>query len=98
MNWRKFLIFVGLVLIVTVILWGIDQGRAQQAPQQNKSSAVQTQGKDINLKGAQEQAAATRAALGLQRSVTNADRKAAAERNAARRAAAPEATKGGVTK
>ncbi len=95
MKTRRFLIFISFLLIIAVLLWGVDRTTPQQAPK--KKGPVQAQ-KLTNLNQAVEQAAAQRASYGLQRSVTNADRKAAAERNAARRAAAPEATKGGATK
>ncbi len=102
MNWRRFLILMGFVLTVTVILWGFDQGRAQQATKGN-SPTLQTPGKSPNPQGqAVEKAAAQRASYGLQRSVTNAQREAAAARAAVRRAEAaraatlPPAERGGA--
>ena len=77
----KFLIFVSLVLVA--LSWGFNLTWAQ-APTQN-GSAPQGQ-ENLNLKD-QEAAAAVRAEQGLHKSVTNAQRKAAAERNAERRAA-----------
>ncbi len=99
MKTRRFLIFMSFLLIVTVLLWGIDGGWAQQAPK--KKAPAQAQ-KLTNLNQAVEQAAAERAYYGYQRSVTNAQREAAAARAAARRAEAarastvPPAGKGGT--
>jgi hypothetical protein len=91
----KFLIFVSLVL--AALAWGIDQSWAQQAPKKNVP-APQTQAQPANLAQAEEEAAAVRAEQGLHRSVTNAQRKAAAARNASRSAAAAAPAAEGGTK
>ena len=95
MSKRKFLILMSLILALSVVAWGIDLGYAQQAP----GSAPQTQPNLTELEKFQEELAARRAAQGQMRSTTDVQRKAAAERNAARRAKALQANpQGEVTK
>lgn len=84
---RRFLIFVTFLWMLAALVWGVDPGRAQQ-PANSGGSTPPIPGKMWNLNLAMEQAAAERAAQGLARSMTNAQRKAAAERTKVRQAAA----------
>jgi len=85
MSKRKFLIFMSLVLAVVVLAWGIGQIYAQS---QNGNGNGNGNAHQNQLKDAENAAAALRAAQGLHRGVTSDQRWAAAERNAARIAAA----------
>ena len=88
MSKRKFLMFMSLVLAVVVLSWGVDLGWAQSPNSNGNGPPSQPPGQQWTLNDAENAAAALRAAQGLHRGVTNDQRWAAAERNAARRAAA----------
>ncbi len=87
------MILMCFVLALVAFSWGVDLAGAQQAPSKNGPGS-QTQ---ANIqKQAQNEAAAIRAAQGLPRSITQAQREAAAARNAAaRHAGTPAKTEGG---
>lgn len=89
----KFLIFISLALIAATFSWGVNQGRAQQEP----GSDTQVPKKLRTLEKAQDETAAARRYYGLQRNTTNAERRAAAQRNAERLGTAtPQGTEGGT--
>jgi hypothetical protein len=95
---RVYLVCLSLIVTLFVLSWVIGQGLAQQPPGQSKSSTSQSQAQSQNkgstsqpqgltLQELQDLAAANRAARGMMMTTTNADRMAAAQRNATRRAA-----------
>ncbi len=88
----KFLIFTGLALMVATFSLEINWGFAQQEP----DAAIQVPKKLRKLEKAQEETAAARRYYGLQRNTTDAERRAAAQRNAERQAAADQGTEGGT--
>lgn len=69
-------VFMSLALVLVVLSWGMDLSRAQQRPAPNPH----TDRKTTHYETAQQEAAAKRAEKGQMRSVTPAQRKAAAER------------------
>ena len=94
MKRRILLLSTSFALVLASLFLGIDRDVGAQT--QNQNGPVKTS-QDQNLTDAAEQAAMARAAQGLQRSVTNAQRQEAAVRAAARRpAAATAAAKGGA--
>ena len=84
---RRLLLLVFSLSIMAAIPWGVDQGMAQP----EKGSAGQNQ-----LSEDQNATAALRKSKGLRRNTTMDERKAAAKRNAARKAAAHQKVKGGA--
>jgi hypothetical protein len=92
MNRRGLLYLMTVVLAAVTLCWGVDRARAQQ-----QSDSTQAPKAVNKLEKAQEKNAAARRYYGFPRSMTNADRRAAAKRNAARLAApAPQNTGGAI--
>jgi hypothetical protein len=87
MNWRKFPMLLCVLSLLATIPWGVDQGWAQ--PQNGNAGQNQ-------LNQDQNATAALRKSKGLRRNTTMDERKAAAKRNAARKAAAHQKVKGGA--
>jgi len=93
MDPRKLVILTGSLLVLASLAGDLEQGLAQTSAGRNSD----TKSQNIVITDAEEEAAAARAAKGLQRNVTNAQRREAAMRAAARKAeAAAEADRGGT--
>ncbi len=89
MSKSKFMVFMSLVLTLAVFPWGIGQVWAQsQNANGNGNGSQNPPGQQWTLKDAMNASAALRKAQGMMQYTTGDDRLAAAQRNAARVAAA----------